>query len=180
MCPHVVNNAFSGSLHCRLRASSHMHVFIRCAHALAAAIVLLLALYRPWLLLAVPVLALSYYRCRRRTDLSARAAVHQLLWVADNRWIWWRNDGQEVHGHLVGASVLGDYLVILRLRGDHGRLRAISVCLPDDSLDAQTHRRLRAGLTLWRPERGADSSGFAGAFRQRARGVWSRLRGLAS
>src|SRR5699024_4864632 len=121
-------------------------------HAAALAVVLALALYRPLLLLCVPVVVFSYWHRRRDLRLLRADSIGELRWGADDRWTWLLNSGQSARGRLLHATVLGRYFVLLRLRGEGRRFTTLTVPLAADSLAPDVHRRLRARLTLWRPD----------------------------
>lgn len=148
-----MSRPFSETLHCRVQVSTYMLTLNRGVHAVVLAVVLALSLYRPILLLLAPVIAMSHHREQRRIRLSGAGSIHQLRWAAGDQWTWRRNDGREVRGRLLDATVLGHYAVILRLRSEQRRFGTTTVLLAADGLAPAVHRRLRARLTLWQPER---------------------------
>jgi len=147
-------------------------IYLGCVHAAALLLIMALAWYRPALLLLLVPVALSFCYCRMQTAARMRTGVCRLLWDAEGTWTWWRNDGQYAHGRLLGATVMGRHLVILRLRNERHRWRTTMLCLAGDSLDTASHRRLRARLTLWQPA-AADPIQH---LRQRIAVLWARLR----
>lgn len=128
-------------------------MFNHCVHGAALAVVLALALYRPILVLLVPLLALSYNRAVRTLRLGAAGSVVALRWTANDELTWQRRDGREVRGRLRHATVLGHHAVLLRLSAGQRRFAATPVLLAGDSLAPEVHRRLRARITLWQPAR---------------------------
>lgn len=146
-----MSNVFADTLHCSVRVSAWQLAFNRYVHALALAVTLAVALYRPAFLLLTIAIGVSYVVELRRARLGTRKSVHVMRWQADGNWVWQRRDGVSVRGTLTGATVLGRHAVILRLLPEGRRMVATPVFLPADSLAPDTHRRLRARLTMWYP-----------------------------
>ncbi len=150
-------NAFADTLHGKVRVSAWQLAFNRIVHGCALGIVLALAVYRPLYLLIAVVIALSYLVGERRARLATRKSVQTIRWQADGDWRWQRTGGVVERGQLVGATVIGCHIVILRLRRDGSRWLPLPVFLPADSLDADTHRRLRGRLAMRRPTKRVQS-----------------------
>lgn len=148
--PH--RNPFVETLHCPVYVSARLCAFNRCVHAGAMGIVLALAVYRPAMLLLVAAVAYSYLYNRRGLRLQSGASISRLLWLPDQSWTWRTNDGRRIDGRLLDATVLGRFFVLLRLQADDPNTGVTTVALAADSLPPEVHRRLRARLTLWRPE----------------------------
>lgn len=147
-----MSGAFAETLHCRVRVSGYLLAFNRVVHASAFAVMLALAWYRPYLLIALPVLGLSCWRAERAIRLRRPDSVLRLRWAEGNHWMWQQNNERIVRGQLLDATVIGPHVVILRLRAAHRRFGTAAVLLAADSLAPDVHRRLRACLTLWQPE----------------------------
>lgn len=99
------------------------------------------------------MIVLSYWQAGRRLRLRCNDSISWLQWWPDQTWVWQLNDGRRFGGQLVDAKVLGRFLVLLQLQPDDRQSsRVVTVPLAADSLPADTHRHLRARLTLWVPE----------------------------
>jgi len=144
-----VNHAPAAVLHCRIQPSRRLRVFSIFVHITALAVVVTLAWHRPWLWLLLPPIAVSHYLCSRRVRLASPASIHALRWEGTSPELeWYCRDGRIVRGQLVSALTLGGHTVVLRLRPANRRLATSALCLPADSLDPDTHRRLRVRLTV--------------------------------
>lgn len=126
-------------LHLEPRPSRLLRRLLLLIHLGGAALSLFLPL--GWALHgAVPaILIWSCVRAWRRT-----AAIPALTWDGDGQW-WLNADAGDVPLQLLPDSFISPRLVVLLFRRDGGH-RVLAVPLLSDSLEAQTLRRLRAGL----------------------------------
>ena len=126
------------------RPSAILTAFIIAAHALAASPLLFLPL--PWFLaLAWLTLVLgALVRELTRHGLPARRRfVGRVRWGQDGRWQLETGDGRLWPAEAV-AALVSPWLCIVHWRRPVGGAR--SLVLPADSLDADSHRRLRRAL----------------------------------
>ncbi len=107
-------------------------------HGAAAGAIWSLPLPMAPLLLLDLVILLSYLRSRRAVLAPA------FSWGGDGRW----RDLQGGEWALHGESFVTPWLVILQLRNASGR--RLTLVLPDDTLAADLHRRLRVRLRFSR------------------------------
>jgi len=97
-------------------------------------------------LLALAVLAQGIVSWRRQLAFGPAAAVQRLVWSGGSRWELFNRDGAGRRARLLPGSYIHPRLVILRfLTEDRHKC---SVVLPCDSLDPDSHRRLRVQLGL--------------------------------
>lgn len=162
------SGAFVGMWHGTVRMSPRLRWFNLGIHAVAMAVVMLLAWNRPLLTLLLPLVIGSGWHCRRGLLLQRKRSVHALCWQLDGHWLWQRRDGSEVSGRLLEATVLGRFCVLLRLQAQDRRFITTTVILASDSLPSTAHRHLRARLTLWQADR-QPSAAMAWLRQQRQR-----------
>ena len=151
-----MSNPFADTLHMRVRVSAAHRVFVLGLHGAAALVILYLAIARPWLIALLPVVAVAGYRSYRNALLERAGSIVRLRYPTDGPWRWQTRNGVWHRGRLTHAFSVGDWLVVLRLREDGDWFRERSCVLFADALDAQTHRRLRARLTIAPDPRRAD------------------------
>jgi hypothetical protein len=101
---------------------------------------------------AAAVLAQWIFSWRRYAMLSAPAAVKSLVRTTDGSWELCRGDGGCYAARLLPAAYVHPLLVVMRFMAEDQRRYA--VVLPSDSLDADSHRRLRVQLRLQGGEKG--------------------------
>lgn len=108
-----------------------------------AAVVGVLASRLPWSLRIAVCTAVAVYAGWSMRRLL-RQPLRAVSWHADDRCTLHLADGREATGRLCGGRILGP-LVVLRLAWSHGGTTALPL-LPD-SMDVDTHRRLRMRLS---------------------------------
>ena len=135
------------------RPSRYLMLAVAGVHA-AALLVLLPLPLAGWIkwLVAAAVVVQGAVIWRRHVSLSAPAAVKRLIWAGDNRWELFSADGGSREARLLPAAYIHPWLVILRFITEDKRRCA--VILPPDSLDPDSHRRLRVQLRLHGGEKG--------------------------
>lgn len=102
------------------------------------------------LLLMAGVVAQGVITWRRHVTFSSSRSVKRLVWTAENRWELCDAAGSCREARLLPAAYVHPFLVILRFATEDKRRCA--VILPPDSIDPDTHRRLRVQLRLLRGE----------------------------
>ena len=85
---------------------------------------------------------------RRYVMLSSPQAVRGLIWIGANRWELLSSDGALHEASLLPGTYIHPWLVVLRFLMDEEDKRSYAVVLPRDSLDPDSHRRLRVQLRL--------------------------------
>jgi len=113
------------------------------------ALLVLLPLPLAWwikALLAAAVMAQGIVIWRRHVSMNAPKAVKRLVWRTDNLWELFTADGITHEARLLPAAYVHPWLVVLRFITEDKRRCA--VILPPDSLDTDSHRRLRVQLRL--------------------------------
>ncbi|ERJ18274.1 hypothetical protein SSPSH_002902 [Salinisphaera shabanensis E1L3A] len=143
-----MSNPFADTLHLRVRASAAHRVFIAVLHIAAAVLITLMGIARPWLFFLLPAIAVAGRYAYRDASLGRPGSIHHLRWQHDGQWRWQTASGEWERGRLVGVFTAGDWLVVLRLRAEHHRLRTRTCVLFRDALPVQAHRHLRARLTI--------------------------------
>ena len=96
--------------------------------------------------LALTVLAQGIVSCRRQLLFASAAAVQRLVWTGGGGWELFQRDGTGRRARLLPGSYIHPWLVILRFLTEDSCKCA--VVLPCDSLDPDSHRRLRVQLGL--------------------------------
>lgn len=143
-----MSNPFADTLHLKVRASAAHRVFIAVLHIAAVALMTLMGIARPWLFLSIPAIAVAGWHAYRNASLGLPGSIQRLRWQHDGQWRWQTASGEWEQGRLAGAFTAGDWLVVLRLRAEHHRLRTRTCVLFRDALPVQAHRHLRARLTI--------------------------------
>ena len=83
---------------------------------------------------------------RRHVMLAEPKSVRRLVWMAEHRWELSGADGASREARLLPGAYVHPFLVILCfMLEDNSRC---TVILPPDSLDSDSHRRLRVQLLL--------------------------------
>ena len=90
----------------------------------------------------------------RHIALSSPAAVKGLLCKADDDWELSTADGSTRKAHLLSGTYIHPCLVVLRFVAEDKHKH--SVVLPGDSLDPDSHRRLRARLRFLQERSGVN------------------------
>jgi len=143
-----MTDAFSGTLHLRLSASARHRYLVLIVHAAAAGVVLALALHRPWLACLLLPVAMAAGVSWRSAMLRGETRIVRLHWHGNDTWSWQTRDGRWYSGVRTQAYVFATVLVIVTLRAHHARWRKTRVIVFRDSIDGDSHRRLRARLTV--------------------------------
>jgi toxin CptA len=139
--------AFALPLRLECRSSRFLKYTVSIVHALALLILLPLTLAW-WIKLPALGLVLVQWAVtwRRFITFTAPLAVRRLVWTAEDRWVLYPNDGVTREARLLPSTYIHPLLVILRFRAEDKSRYA--VILPHDSVDPDSHRRLRAQLRL--------------------------------
>ena len=116
-------------------------------HGLALLVIIPIAI-EWWIKLpvAAAVVAQWTHTWRRYVVLTAPAAVKSLIRATDGGWELCRGDGRCCTARLLPAAYVHPLLVVLRFATEEKHRYA--VVIPADSLDADSHRRLRVYLRL--------------------------------
>ncbi|MBI3793092.1 MAG: hypothetical protein HY275_19745 [Gemmatimonadetes bacterium] len=125
-----------------------MAILVLLIHAGALAVIPPLSI--PWwikMLLAVLVLASAVYNFYYRVMLRSKRAVVGLVWDAKDEWRLTTAQGDTLMAELLPDTYVHPQVVILRFRDTVSR-KKLSVILFPDSVDAETHRRLRVRLNI--------------------------------
>jgi len=96
--------------------------------------------------LVLAVVAQGIVSWRRQLVFASAIAVQRLVWIGGSSWELFDRDGAGRRAHLLPGSYIHPWLVILRFLTEEGHKYA--VVLPCDSLDPDSHRRLRVQLGL--------------------------------
>jgi len=119
----------------------------------SAALLVLIPMPLAWWmksLLAAGIVVQWIITWRRHVTFSASRSVKRLVWMVENRWELCDAAGACREARLLPAAYVHPFLVILRFATEDKRRCA--VILPPDSIDPDTHRRLRVRLRLQRGE----------------------------
>ena len=145
--------AFALPLRLECRTSRLLKYTVSIVHAVALLILLPLTLVW-WIKLPALGLVLVQWAMtwRRFITFTAPLAVRRLVWTAEDRWELYHNDGVTRGAKLLPSTYIHPWLVILRFVTDDERRYA--VILPLDSIDPDSHRRLRVQLRLQNGEKG--------------------------
>lgn len=103
-----------------------------------------------WIQLPVvmAVMAQGLVIWRRYGMPTAPQAIKRLVWIDANRWELLGGDGMRHEAALQPGAYIHPWLVILRFSLGEGDKRSCTAVLPRDSLDPDSHRRLRVRLRL--------------------------------
>jgi len=142
---------YAAPLRLRLSPSRQLAVLVLLIHAGALAVVPPLS--TPWwvkILLAGLVLASAIYNFSCRVVLRGKRAIVGLVWDAKDEWRLTTAQGGTSVAELLPDTYVHPQLVILRFRDTVSR-KKLSVILFHDSVDAESHRRLRveAARRFW-------------------------------
>lgn len=139
--------AYALPLRLERRPSRYLMYAVIGAHSVALMVLLPLPLAW-WIKLALMggIVAQWVVTWRRQVMLTAPQAVKQLIWSSENSWELHSADGASREARLLPSAYIHPFLVILRFMTEDKRRCA--VILPPDSVDADTHRRLRVQLRL--------------------------------
>lgn len=143
-----MSGGFVGTLHMTVRRSALNQYMTLVIHVSALAVGAALAIHRPWLIGALPLVVAAGVYSLRHAALRSPRSILRLRWHADGEWVWQTRDGRWQEGERGDAFVLGSLLVIVTLRARGERWWRRRCVLFRDSLDRDTHRRLRARLTI--------------------------------
>lgn len=112
-------------------------------HGLALAVIIAIAVSQIWIGTIAIIIAVAAWRADRHWKLETENACIGFRWSADHRLVWYDRSGRQFAGTCVAAQSWGVVWVRLKYRDSaHRRTQAIGI--PADSVDAETHRRLRA------------------------------------
>ena len=143
-----MTDAFSGTLHLKRFASNTPRVLLGSLYGIAFAVLAVLSVDRPSLAFVLPLVAACAWQADRHARLLGDSAIKRLRWAEDGRWSWQTTIGSWHDAELRTAVTFGTTLVVLGL-SDPKRSRRLRYCVCfRDGLDADTHRRLRARLTV--------------------------------
>ncbi|MGH8630927.1 MAG: protein YgfX [Burkholderiales bacterium] len=133
-------------LRIELRTSPRLALLLAVAHALTAAMVLVLPLPL-WVRVALlGALAVSLVRSARRHALRGSPHACTALEVhRDGSTQWWLRSGTALTGRVLGESFVSPFLTVVALRRDDNGRRAGIVLLPDSS-ETDALRALRVWL----------------------------------
>jgi hypothetical protein len=113
------------------------------------ALLVLMSLPVAWWLkvpVVLAVMAQGIVSWRRQLAFSSPSAAKRLVWNGGSSWELFNRDGASRPARLLPGSYVHPWLVVLRFLTEDGHKSA--VVLPRDSLDPDSHRRLRVQLTL--------------------------------
>ena len=96
--------------------------------------------------IGLAVMAQGIVSWRRQLAFSSVSAAQGLVWTGGSSWELFNRDGARRPARLLPGTYVHPWLVILRFMTEDGQRSA--VVLPCDSLDPDSHRRLRVQLTL--------------------------------
>lgn len=134
---------------CHWRPSPRLLGAYAAAQALAWCALALLDI-GPWLALSGLSLCLAHAGWTLpRHILLGHPRAWRALRLSASGWQLWREEGGWQPARLCGDSLALPWLIVLRVRLPGGLLTR-SVCIPADSLPADTHRRLRLRLKFSR------------------------------
>ena len=129
------------------RPSRHLLMALLAVHGMA--LLVLMPLPVAWWIkvpVALAVLAQGIASWRRQLTFGSPSAAKRLVWTGGSSWELVNRDGASRPARLLPGTYVHPWLVVLRFLTEDGRTSA--VVLPRDSLDADSHRRLRVQLTL--------------------------------
>lgn len=141
------SSAYAPPLRLECRPSRYLLIALIGVHGLALLVLPLLpAAWWIKLPVALAITAQWVLVWRRHIVLTAPLAVKRLVWTGGSRWELFNGAGALRGARLLPAAYVHPLLVILRfLTEDKRRCTAV---LPRDSLDPDSHRRLRVLLRL--------------------------------
>ena len=131
------------------RPSRHLLIVLISVHGLALLVLPPLPVawwIKMFLAMAITVQWLAIWR--RHAALTAPPAVTRLVWTGGNRWELLGGDGGWRTARLLPDAYIHPWLVVMRFLMEEGDMRRCAVVLPRDSLDPDSHRRLRVQLRL--------------------------------
>jgi hypothetical protein len=144
---------FAAPLRLECRPSRYLMLAVTVVHG--GALLVLIPIDASWwvkLPVAAAVVVQWIVTWRHYVMLSAPAAVKSLVRTTDGNWELCRGDGGCFAAQLLPAAYVHPLLVVMRFITEDRRRYA--VVLPCDSLDTDSHRRLRVQLRLQGGERG--------------------------
>jgi hypothetical protein len=141
------SSAYAPPLRLERRSSRYLSVALTGVHGLALLVLPPLPVAW-WIKLPLASVIAGHWLASRRLHvlLSAPQAVKRLVWTGENRWELFGGDGTGRRACLLPAAYVHPWLVVLRFLTEDKRKCA--VVLPRDSLDPDSHRRLRVQLRL--------------------------------
>ena len=140
-------SAYVAPLRLNCRPSRYLLIALIAVHGLA--LLVLLPLPVAWwikLPVAFAIVVQWLVSWHRQVVLTAPQAVKHLVWTGEDRWELFGGDGARRKARLLPGAYVHPFLVILRFLTEDKR--SCAVVLPRDSLDADSHRRLRVQLRL--------------------------------
>lgn len=143
---------FDGPIYVALHPSRILRIANLAIHAVAVAVISVLAVYRPWLWICVPVLLLLTWMGERHFSMRTHNVPIGFYWEIDHQMRLQSRDGQWRQGECVGAKSLTAFWVRLRFR-QPGYLVPRELFIPLDAVKFDVHRRLRARCRVSPPAR---------------------------
>jgi len=149
------SSVYAPPLRFERRPSRHLLFALMVVHGLA--LVMVPPLPVAWwikLPLAVGISAQWLVSWRRQVALNSPWAVKCLVWRGGNRWELSGAGGARYQARLLPGAYIHPLLVVLRFATEDKSKRA--VVLPGDSLNPDSHRRLRVQLQLLQGKAATD------------------------
>jgi hypothetical protein len=139
--------SYAAPLRLERRPSRYLLSALLVVHGTALLVLILLPVV--WWIkvpLALAVLAQGIVSWRRQLMLGSALATQRLVWTGGSSWELFNRDGAVRRARLLPGSYIHPWLVVLRFLTEDRQKCA--VVLPCDSLDPDSHRRLRVQLGL--------------------------------
>ena len=139
--------SYAPPLRLECRPSRYLRIALLAVHGMA--LLVLPPLPLTWWIkvpIALAVVAQGIVNWRRQPAYSSAAAAQCLVWAGGSRWELFNRDGARRQARLLPGTYIHPWLVILRFLTEDRQKCA--VVLPCDSLDPDSHRRLRVHLVL--------------------------------
>lgn len=147
---HASGVGFANTLYASFKPSLTLRGVGLLSHAVALAVILVMAGFRPVLALVAVPIVVSAVRLDRLVMLRRPDALVRLRWRADHGLYWQRRDGQARVGECLRATSWGAVWIRLTVR-ETGRRWPRAVLIPLDAVDADVHRRLRGRCRVMPP-----------------------------
>jgi toxin CptA len=138
---------FSGLLAIRPTPSARLAAFVAVAHA-GAIIALCISGLSPWMkgLLVVVVMVSASQAARKWWITKALQREYTYFIGGDGTWFRQKSDGSTENLAVVPPIYVQPWLIVVRFRTGGPARSLVTLVLPPDSIDADTHRRLRVRL----------------------------------
>ena len=141
------STSYAAPLRLERRSSRYLLSALLAVHGMA--LLVLMPLPVVWWIkapLVLAVIAQGIVSWRRQLVFASATAVQHLVWTGGSRWELFNRDGTERQARLLPGTYIHPWLVILRFLTEDRQKCA--VILPRDSLDPDSHRRLRVQLAM--------------------------------